>query len=231
MSPHVLMQAGAAPSTGVPEWLPGGLMALGVAFVTFWTLVRLSGRYKRRSRRAIGPNAFASSASRSNYTGGQTAPREQGSASDRANTHHDSDIVRAELQSLMVDVQEVTRQCAAQIENRAAMLDRLIDDADRRINHLENLLRETSRQHPDAGDAPGSQMNLQDQPAPSPRTRPARPASQPHADDPLTRRVLEMASRGHSPVHIASALNEQVGKVQLILALNAPAPTASTGSG
>jgi hypothetical protein len=39
--------------------------------------------------------------------------------------------------------------------------------------------------------------------------------------DPLTRRVYELSDAGHNPVDIARALDEQIGKVELILALRA----------
>ncbi|MBL1219046.1 MAG: hypothetical protein D8M59_16325 [Planctomycetes bacterium] len=41
--------------------------------------------------------------------------------------------------------------------------------------------------------------------------------------DPLTSSVYELADRGRSPIEIARELDEQVGKVQLILALRQPA--------
>ena len=37
--------------------------------------------------------------------------------------------------------------------------------------------------------------------------------------DPLTRQIYEMADQGTTPVEIAQQLDEQVGKVELILAL------------
>lgn len=218
---------------GVPEWLPGAMMAAGVALVTMWTLARLRARYKRRQARGIVPTAFTKPGQRTPFTPGMRQKSNQDSETNGTAPAGDPSTTRTELHALMVDVQEVTRQCAAQIENRAAMLDRLIADADRKINHLENLLRENSRQQAMGGGPEHSQVSIPHQ---QPNNHQAPPTKQPPAhtanvDDPLSRRVLEMASRGHSPMHIASVLNEQVGKVQLILALNAPAPTANTGSG
>lgn len=45
------------------------------------------------------------------------------------------------------------------------------------------------------------------------------PASVESAADPLSRRVYELADSGREPLDIARSLDEQVGKVQLILAL------------
>ncbi|MBT8484329.1 MAG: hypothetical protein KJO43_02035, partial [Phycisphaerae bacterium] len=65
---------------------------------------------------------------------------------------------------------------------------------------------------PPPAPAPASETNG---PAPPP------PASPPH--DPLARAVYELADLGEDPVTIARRLDEQVGKVELILALRGSA--------
>ncbi len=53
-------------------------------------------------------------------------------------------------------------------------------------------------------------------PATSPASHPL-----PNEPDPLTRSVYKLADSGHDTVSIARELDEQIGKVELILALRA----------
>jgi len=205
-------------------------MAAGVLILTVWALFRLkSSRSKRHTKRLVGPTAFATA------TGKRPLPLSQpgGQKSDPGPTGvQDPAVLRTTLQAVMVDAQEVTRLCAAQIENRAAMLDRLIADADHKIAQLDALLEATRQQQRTPGPMSDTQYRP---PAVATHTQPEPvPTDQVHVrplHDPLTQRVMQMASQGHSPLHIASTLNEQVGKVNLILALHSPAPTARTASG
>lgn len=104
---------------------------------------------------------------------------------------------RQELESLMSDVRELTRLCAAQIDARTAKLEQLLERAERAAARLDG--------------APAS---------PSVETRrvtvaPAAPRD-PHAE-----RIFALADAGKSPVEIASELGEHVGKIELMLALRA----------
>ncbi|MEQ9617337.1 MAG: hypothetical protein RLN60_04805 [Phycisphaerales bacterium] len=206
-----------AVADGVPEWLPGAFMAAGVLYFTLWGLRRLSNRARRSSKRTVGPTAFA------NATGRQLLAANAHAGAERPTAPHQPDptTMRRQLEGLMVDVQEVTRLSAAQIENRAAMLDRLVADADHKIAQLEDLLHRVNR----------AQASLERTDAGSHRPAVEFPRQQSPSNDPLTQRVLQMAERGHSPMHIASSLNEQIGKVNLILALNAPPNSARNVSG
>ena len=91
------------------------------------------------------------------------------------------------------EAQELGRLVAEQADRQAARLERLIEDADARIRKLERLTA------------------AQAQPAP-------RPAMS-DGPDPLNRRVYELADEGLPPIEIARALQQQTGKVELILAL------------
>jgi len=191
-------------------------MALGVLYFTVWSLKRLSNRARRSTtRQSIGPTAFANATGRQLMLQNTGAPPEKKPAFTG-----DPMALRKHLESVMVDVQEVTRLSAAQIENRAAMLDRLIADADHKISQLESLLAQVNR----------AQENLERESRTNNASAREQSVLMP-ASDPLSQRVIQMASQGHSPVHIASALNEQVGKVNLILALNKPHNAARSVSG
>jgi len=208
-------QSQASAAEGVPTWIPGALMAVAVLYFTIWSLKRLSTRARRSTLRTVGPTAFANATARKGLL--QQTPD---APEKKAAVTGDPTILRKHLESVMVDVQEVTRLSAAQIENRAAMLDRLVADADHKIAQLESLLAQVNQK----------QESLLRESRTNAHTARDQPVGQP-ANDPLSQRVLHMASQGHSPLHIASALGEQVGKVNLILALNASSNSARSVSG
>ncbi len=187
------------------NWLPGAMAALGVALIT----VVLLRRWLKRSRasRARDP--------------------QQVLAQQREQLQHRSE--RDSLEKLMVEVQELTRVCAAQIENRASKLEHLIEVADQRIAELQ---RATERRP--VSSAPRSSVDrdveLEARPAVTrnsrsrdwssegddtdvPRTSPSQRRDQ------LAERVHELSEMGLKSVEIARQLDEQVGKVELILAL------------
>lgn len=90
----------------------------------------------------------------------------------------------------MRDAEELAGLLAGQMERQAARLERLLGEADARIRQLERL---------NAGQG---------------RTVPRDPAV-----DPLNQQVYELSDEGLPPVEIARQLNQQTGKVELILAL------------
>ncbi len=98
-------------------------------------------------------------------------------------------------------LEQIARRLSAQLDNKARRLENLIDEADQRIAALGGA------SEPPAASAPA---------APSPR--PA--GGNGNRDtDALTAAVFERADAGLSSVEIAQQLDEQVGKVELILAL------------
>lgn len=93
---------------------------------------------------------------------------------------------------------------AAQLNARSVHLERLIDLADERIAVLRELEGGTSER-------PASRPDR----AVEPRT----PVRADSSTDPLTRQVYELADANVSSVDIARRLQEEIGKVELILAL------------
>lgn len=101
-----------------------------------------------------------------------------------------SPMAAQQVQSVMRDAEELAGLLAGQMERQAARLERLLGEADARIRQLERL---------NAGQG---------------RTPPRDPAV-----DPLNQQVYELSDEGLPPVEIARQLNQQTGKVELILAL------------
>ncbi|MFG0294070.1 MAG: hypothetical protein ACF8MJ_13085 [Phycisphaerales bacterium JB050] len=202
-----------APETGrffdsmgsTENWLPGAVAALGVALIT----IALLRRWLKRSRasRARDPK--------------------QALAQQREQLQHRTE--RDSLEKLMVEVQELTRVCAAQIENRASKLEHLIQLADQRLNELE---RATERPPVVASVRSGGERDTELEARPSAaRTGSSRDwssegdeevaaqTSPARRRDQLAERVHELSEMGLKSVEIARQLDEQVGKVELILAL------------
>ncbi|MFI4883527.1 MAG: hypothetical protein ACIAQU_13180 [Phycisphaerales bacterium JB064] len=118
------------------------------------------------------------------------------------------------------EVAEMVRDLAARLETRAARLEALIDQADERIEKLEarvaanGLSENMSAARPATPQASNGQPTdpWDDQP------QPAAPARG-DASDPLHQEVYDLADNGHTPLAIARRLDQQVGTIELILAL------------
>jgi hypothetical protein len=102
--------------------------------------------------------------------------------------------VERQMQNILVELSEMSRQITAQLDTRAAKLELLIKDADERIAKLQ------------AG------VPLSDAPsAPRPPTEPV--------VDPRYAEVYSLADQGRSATEIAAALNQPYGEIDLILKL------------
>jgi hypothetical protein len=101
-----------------------------------------------------------------------------------------------DLRQMMVELEDLTRRFGAQLDAKALRLERLMAEADERIARLEK------GSSAEAGAGQGSAAR-----------EPAEPV------DPLAEAVYRLADQGRKPVEIARQLDEQVGKVELILAL------------
>lgn len=134
-------------------------------------------------------------------TNGEPRPRSAPAAAPL--TEHSRD----RLERVMADAEELTRRLAAVLDNKAARLEVLIDQADERMRQLEETLESSGdgRSGGPAGD--------DDEPAahapPTPRL----------SADPLHRRVYDLADQGVSPIEIARQIDRPTGQVELILAL------------
>ncbi len=154
------------------------LLVAGVALVTLWAVASL--RRKLREREPT------------------EAPREH--VRQRAQEMGLASSRKRELEEVMADATELSRRLAATLDNKAARLERLIEQADGRLARLESASKPEPRSSVIEHRAPrgdGSSGSL----------------------DPVTRRIYDLADDGLAPVEIARELDEHVGKIELILAL------------
>lgn len=150
-----------------------GMVALAFALLAAGLLMSsLRRRLQRRSQQEM-----RSSAQRS-----APAPRSE------------QQQLRRDLESLLVELQELSRKISAQIDTRFAKLETVIRDADRRIAVLERLNRQAD---PRTGTIP--------------RETPI--------SDIRHSAVYELADTGMIPVDIAKELGKTPGEVELILNL------------
>ena len=120
-----------------------------------------------------------------------------------------TDGMRGDLETLMVEIEELARRLGAQLDAKAVRLETLIDQAEAAARRLEKAQQTPLTPSPTPPPAPP--------PAPPPPPPPATPG-QPAAD-PLTRSVYALADEGHSARDIALRLGEHTGKIELILGL------------
>jgi len=133
-------------------------------------------------------------------------------AQRKALSTREYDDVRTNLERLLVDLQELSRQISAHIDTKFCKLEVLIKQADERIRRLETLNGRTG-----SADAPaGSLAPSTDGPsAPPPRPE---PVSTEHEV------IYRLADTGKSAVDIAKMLKKHPGEVELILSLRRSRP-------
>ena len=139
---------------------------------------------------------------------------------------------RGDLEQLMVELEQLTKRFSSQLDAKSMQLERLIDQADRRIEELRRLQGEdtsapiddgaadvsrasdTSSWPSDPGiDATATAAAPQAEAAAAQRTPPAQPT------DELTENVYRLADQGLDAAGIAHQLDEHIGKIELMLAL------------
>ena len=114
-------------------------------------------------------------------------------------------VVAGDAQGFAADLHDTARRLSAQLDNKARRLEKLIEDADQRIAALRSSPAATAS-------ATGAL------PTAATTGVPAQTNGEQQMDL-LTEEIYQLADAGRSPVEIAQHLDEQVGKVELILAL------------
>ncbi|MCA9294389.1 MAG: hypothetical protein KDA20_11310 [Phycisphaerales bacterium] len=193
---------------GGPGWLAGAMAALGIAIITTTMLRGLVKRRKgtpTRTRSALKAAPAQTPAGAAAKTSGGHAPEQMLHAAQRASLEH-----------LMVEVQELTRVCAAQIENRASRLELLIAQADERLARLAAAQGSADALMPDGPDAAPQVMAPVTRPVTAARSKPSAPA----ASD-AREAIRALHAQGKSATEIATATGEPIGKVELVIALHA----------
>lgn len=130
-------------------------------------------------------------------------------------------------QAVSSDLHDTARRLAASLDAKAERLDQLIDEAGRRIAELQKLVESPGSNGRSAvsTDDEADQItreierHLPSDPNTSPASQPVTIPVPAKTLDPLTRSIYELADAGHDPVSIAQVLDEQIGKVELVLAL------------
>jgi len=138
-----------------------------------------------------------------------------------------ADPTSASTTQELVEYEQTVRRLTAQIETKIVVLETLINQADKRIT----LLNQTLDQLPGASISP-AKINTETPAPPKVIITTSKPKTANHngtavptsitnepPPDPLSTNVCELHDRGRTPIEIAQYLNEQVGKIELILAL------------
>ncbi len=201
--------------TLVPEnWLPGALLAAGIALVSL-VMLRSWWKRRKRSRRRDAEDAALSPKDRMERVRHQAASANPSGAA---------------VQKLMVEAQELTRACTAQLDSRAAKIERLIEEANTTIERLEAAQRGDPAQplmRHASGPASDESLSAVGFPMAPQRVHTRREAidrsrestSSGLTEDPVADRVMALSRKGLTPVQIAQEMGEQVGRVELMLAL------------
>ncbi len=134
---------------------------------------------------------------------------------------------RADADATTAQMLETAGRLAAHLDNKAERLEQLIARADERLAALGGRVGRLSEPPSAAQRAAPRAQSSDRSPNPPPGPVPEREggrsdsrASETRAPgDPLTQTIYELTDTGRSPLEIAKALDEQIGKVELILAL------------
>ena len=195
----VIMPAAASSTSSGGEagaYLPAMLMVAGVLLIGFMMVRAVRMRITRRQVRT-------------------PSPREQ--IQQVKNRTQGRDVVHAGEAALL----DTAQRLAAQLDVKAERLEQLIREADERLEALGAA--PSALVHADDGRDDGRDHGSPPDAAPDPVTDETRdePREPPRMLDPLVRAVYELADEGRAVVEIARELDEQIGKVDLILALRA----------
>lgn len=150
------------------------------------------------------------------------ASQERGTAREQVEDLKQRHAVRGDLEQLMVEIEQLAKRFGAQLDAKTLQMERLIDEADRKIHELKQVqqarqntadLRETLASN--LAEASG-----QGTPGASgaPTATNTEPAPQ-NPDEVLKKSVYALVEQGVAPAEIARQLDEHVGKIELILAL------------
>lgn len=136
-------------------------------------------------------------------------PAPRGLAQDHIAKIEEEHAMRGDMQELMVQLQELSRNINAQIETKFVKLETSIRSADERIATLERLLRAANGQPGiDAvvGDEGERALPTDDQPSSAP-------------PDAAIAEVYRLADAGNDTLAIAQQTGQTPGEIELILSL------------
>lgn len=127
--------------------------------------------------------------------------------------------MRSDMEALKVEIEQLTRRMSSMLDNKAARIEALLDEADRTIVRLEQAQNldpsrsdQLSRDRQAVEGVVAQQEVAEDLPAPD-AALPQLP------QDDLSDRINALADQGMPSEVIARELDEYIGKVELILSL------------
>lgn len=120
-------------------------------------------------------------------------------AAERVERVRQTNDMGGDLRQMMVELEDLTRRFSAQLDAKSMRLERLLEEADAKIAQLKQLRDAPAGEYPEA-------------------TRQAPPAPE-EPVDPLAAEIYRLSDSGKRPRDIARQLDEQIGKVELILNL------------
>lgn len=124
---------------------------------------------------------------------------------------------RVQTHAASTEIMQTTQLMAAQLDNKTAHLEVLINQADERIALLKKLQAKAISK-PARPTKPQAKF-IKPSSTPARLEEPRSSRQSQHILDPLTRSVYSLADFGRTTIEIAQELDEQVGKVELILSL------------
>jgi hypothetical protein len=138
--------------------------------------------------------------------------------------------MRDDLQSLMVEIEQLAKRLSSQLDTKTVYLEKVISEADEKIAQLQRLRDEVEDAQSEDASAGARRASIagrttaggQGQTAtsqPGPRLSQPKRQAVGGAPDALTQSVYDLADQGKPASEIASELNEHIGKIELILAL------------
>lgn len=174
--------------TSMSKLLPGALLAFGVLI-----LVMISIRMLKRNL-------------------ARNAVRKEGTPRERIDQLRAQARAISPVDTYEAEAEELTRRLSAIMDNKAARLELLIEEADERLARLDRAsLGSGVQTRPMEHDAGAFRAS-------SPEPVRAAPAPERHVD-PTQRQIYELADSGLGPVEIAQRLDQPIGQVELILNL------------
>ncbi|WP_428387165.1 hypothetical protein [Mucisphaera sp.] len=131
--------------------------------------------------------------------------------------------LRDDLGTLMLEVEELTRRFSAQIDAKTLRLERMIQEAEIRIDQLQRLEKQLGQPPANLSLAETDQeaTGVQASAATASESGPSASGETPMQT--LTRSVHELADDGLDARQIAEKLDEHLGKIELILNLRTTA--------
>ncbi len=123
-------------------------------------------------------------------------------------------VISGQINDLMAELADLSRQITGQIDTRMAKLDLLNAQADETIERLQCMLEKSP------ADAVPAELPTAAAKATSRNESPSREPNRAPIETEETRNILNWAGQGRTAVSIAQQLNRPVGEIELILALN-----------